>query len=259
MENNPSKSLDILGIKPISDAINAVTMAAVTSAQELFNRICFPVAEEFGQYLKDRVHLYRISNLTKIANKSRLMLDARFSPDIKVGAHPRLVHQIIENGSWADTDEVQSMWAGLLTSSCSEDANDDSNLIFINLLKQLTSLEAKILNHVCMNSEKKLTKTGLIFPQQLIIPIKELQKISGVNDIHRLDRELDHLRSMELVVMGFDMLRQDDNVDVTPTALAVNLYVRCQGMIISPVEYFGLTNDGQAKESKESGSDASIA
>ncbi len=259
MEKPQSASLDILGIKPISDAINTITIAAVTSAQELFNRICHPAAEEFGLYLKDRVHLYRISNLTKIANKSELMLDARFVSDVKIGAHPRIVHQIIENGSRADSDEVQNMWAGLLTSSCSEDGNDDSNLIFINLLSQLTSLEAKILNHICENSKKKITKRGLIFPQQLIIPVQELQKISGVNDIHRLDRELDHLRSMELVVMGFDMQGKDDNVDVTPTALAVNLYVRCQGAVISPVEYFGLTEDGQAVVSNNSGSDASIA
>jgi hypothetical protein len=46
-------------------------------------------------------------------------------------AHPRVLHEIIENASWVDDEEVQAMWAGLLASSCTEDGKDDKNLIYI--------------------------------------------------------------------------------------------------------------------------------
>lgn len=61
-----------------------------------------------------------------------------------------------------------------------------------------------------------------------------------MQDLHRLDRDLDHLRSVELMNTGF-YLNKIHEVEITPTALGMHLYVRCQGYIGSPVEYWQLT------------------
>jgi len=77
-------------------------------------------------------------------------------------ALPRLVRLTLEEGSWIDTEEVRGMWAGLLASLCTEDGKDESNLIFVNLLAQLTSSEARLLNYLCENAEKVTNPIGVV-------------------------------------------------------------------------------------------------
>lgn len=137
------------------------------------------------------------------------------------------------------------MWAGLLASSCNEAGNDESNLLFINILKQLTSVEISILNHACEECDKSVTKAGWVQANELEIVLDGLIELTSVSDFHRLDRELDHLRSLELIVSGFNPYSTE--ADITPTALALQLYVRSQGYIGSPIDYFGIEkiDDGE--------------
>ncbi|MDP3259938.1 MAG: Abi-alpha family protein [Thermodesulfovibrionales bacterium] len=159
-------------------------------------------------------------------------------------APPRLVADILNKGSWVANEEVQDMWAGLLASACTNDGHDESNLIFINMLGQLTSLQAKILNFGCENAKKTLSKAGwLTSVEPLIVNLDKLQTITGCVDFHRLDRELDHLRNLGLIGHsgfggGFDMNSTD--AEITPTGLALQMYVRCKGFIGDPSTFLGL-------------------
>lgn len=67
-------------------------------------------------------------------------------------------------------------------------------------------------------------------------------RISGITDLHRLDRELDHLRALELIDGGVPVDEEGPEVTIAfkPTGLGLNLYVRCQGATESPVVYFGV-------------------
>jgi hypothetical protein len=47
--------------------------------------------------------------------------------------HPRLLHEAIDEGSWADDDDIQRMWAGILISGLSTDGRSDENLILYPL------------------------------------------------------------------------------------------------------------------------------
>ena len=238
MSDESSKSLDIFGVKPVADAVSCVTKAAVEGAAAFLGRICLPAAEEIGLLFQDKVKAWRAKNALAIVNEAEARFE-KFKQDPNVHAHPRLVAATIEHGSWIGDKTVQDMWAGLLSSSCSPDGKDESNLIFINLLSQLTSLQVRVLNYACENVQKTVSPVGLIIEKKaLFMEISDLQKIAGTDNIHRLDRELDYLRSLELIHVGFQtgVLR----VNITPSALALNLYVRCQGFTGSPVEYFGL-------------------
>lgn len=131
-------------------------------------------------------------------------------------AHPRLVGVVLQQGSWVDADEVQDLWAGLLASSCSEDGRDDSNLMFADLLARLSNSQVRLIDHVCSHSTKSLSDSGLLDSAIFVIKLTDLHSISGVTDLHRLDRELDHLRSLELVSphSGFmELIRFSGRVD----------------------------------------------
>jgi len=245
MNDEKSQKVDVLGIQPIADSINIVTK----TASEFLNLICRPAAEEFGFLLQDRVRYWRIRNLSNIAFKAKGILEIQ-NDGFDLSASPRIVHNILENGSWIDNDIIQGMWAGLLASACTKEGKDESNLIFIHLLSQLTFSEVKILNYCCEEAEKKITHNGLIFAKDFTVNFEILLKLSGVMDIHHLDRELDHLRSLELISItsGFKQIEMPEepktseniDIDVTPTGLALNMYVRCNGSLQTPSEYFGL-------------------
>ena len=96
-----------------------------------------------------------------------------------------------------------------------------------------------------------VTASGLIYPETLTISVERLREIAGENDIHRLDRELDHMRSLALLMdwawEGAGLSSNDRTIAiVTPSAFALHMYVRCQGSRVSPVEYFGLSSPAAA-------------
>jgi abortive infection alpha-like protein len=205
---------------------------------EFLNRICLPVAEELGLFLKDKIKAWRANNTIKISEKAEAMLFSQ--PDrYERHAHPRIVSKILEEGSWTDVDEVQGMWAGLLASSCTLDGKDESNLMFIDLLSRITSSQARVLNYACRSSKKTMTEHGLLMSMENEIEnINEIIQISHVNELHVLDRELDHLRSLGLIEDGITWDGLKARVSVTSTALALQMYTRCQGYIGNPSKFF---------------------
>jgi hypothetical protein len=104
----------------------------------------------------------------------------------------------------------------------------------------LTRMQAKILKYACEHSEKVFWPNGLMTSDFLKATKEELFELTGEKDIQRLDRELDHLCALKLLDGGFHPMGMDLNAGLTPTALALQMYVRCQGERGSPVEYFRL-------------------
>ena len=254
MPDNNSKSVDLLGVKPVGDAIKIATEGTFKGAGEFLSRICLPAAEEFGLLLRDRVSHWRGIQAAKIVEKAEAKV-AKFARG-SVHAHPRLVFKVIERGSWSDDGVIQETWAGILASSCTEDGRDDSNVVFTSLLSQLTGVQLRILNYSVEVAPKYATKTGLPYAEGISLSHAQLVEISGCKDTQRLDRELDHLRALELIgtanALGFGggFNAQDDALvaSIGISALALHLYVRGQGYIGSPVEFFSLTKkpDGKA-------------
>ncbi|WP_160153571.1 hypothetical protein [Microbulbifer sp. ALW1] len=231
-----NKSLDLLGVKPIADSVNTVTTGTVNGASAFLSRICLPAAEEFGLLLKDKVSSWRAKNAVEIANRAQSLLEEQVQ-GLVVSAHPRIIYSTLENGSWAEDDFMQGLWAGLLASSCTSDGKDESNIILINLLSQLTSGQAKIISHVCQNTTTYMGKAGFIFSDEFYMEADDLLEVSGIDDIHQLDRELDHLRGLELISEGFDV--NNLRANVTPHSLCLQLYARSQGYVGSPIDFFG--------------------
>jgi hypothetical protein len=227
------------GIKPLAKAVEILAQRAVDAAEAFLGGICLPVAKEFGLFLKDKVHAWRTSNIVAIAQKAEQKMSENSIP-LGYHAHPRLVSEILSEGGWADDAVVQDLWAGLLSSSCTETGDDDSNLIFTNLLASMTKLEARITCFTCEKSVPYVTRSGLVHGAPISIPIKALVEIAGENDIQRLDRELDHLVEIGLLVprSGFHPDYDVTNARLTPSPLALHMYVRCQGSRKSPVEFF---------------------
>lgn len=211
-------------------------------AVDFFERICGPAAEELGLALKDKVSAWRRNNALQIASLAEEIIN-RNAGEIEVHALPRIACEILDESSWNEDRDVQKLWAGLLASSCSQDPNE-SNLIFIRILSQLTSLQVRVLEYACRASKKRLTPGGWVFAFFSSVEIKDLAALTGIDDIYRIDRELDHLRSLELIVAGVDP--HTTAADITPTPLALSMYIRCQGDLRPPNEFFQIEESTKA-------------
>ncbi len=236
-----NKSLDLLGIKGISDAVRIATERFIDGAAAFLARVCLPAAEELGLALKDRVSAWRAKNAVRMLSTANDMLLAQ-QPDTHDQIHPRLVHVAIEEASWTDEDAVQRMWAGLLASATSPGGQSDENLIFMNILRQLSSLQVRILNYAVETAPKYAGQRGLPIPGRLRVPTENLSALFAVDDLQRLDRELDHLRELGLIGFGQGggIDAEGDETDLTPTPLALHLYVRSQGSKLSAVDFWTL-------------------
>lgn len=211
----------------------------IDGASAFLSRICLPAAEEFGLLLKDRVNAWRTQNTLKIVDKAKSKLD--LTPEDNMQAHPRLVSGILEFGSWSESAEIQDMWAGLLASSCTEDGDDESNLIFINILSQITSTQVKMLNAFCKRAKITVSKGGWLHSEITFFDLSELQKLTGLTDVHRLDRELDQMSAFDLMNGGFDPSAR--NARIKLRSLGIQMYVRCQGYVGNPIEFLGIDVD----------------
>lgn len=241
MENKSESKVDLFGLTPYGETIKIVAQETLNGIGAFLSRICLPAAEEFGFLLKDKVSNWRANNAIKIAQKAEKILNAKNENDLQ--GHPKLIMNIINDGSWTDDDVIQDMWAGLLASSCSKDGKDEANLIFINTLNQLTKIEILILDYSCKNSNKYITNAGWIAANELIIPLKSIVEITNIDDLHRLDRELDHLRTLNIIgdsgiSGGFNS--ESTDADITPTPFALHMFARCNGSLKSPIEFYDI-------------------
>lgn len=236
MSEYKSRSLKFFGVKPVADIIPQVTKNTVDEAVAFLAHICPSAAEELGLLLQDEVKARRAMNAVRVVVVAKALFD-QYSPNQDVHAHPGLVAAIIEHGSCSDDETLQKLWGGLLASSCSSNGRDESNLIFVNLLSQLDGLQFRALVYGCDKSEKAVTTDGHIAPsKQLYVDILTLKSITESDDLRRIDRELNHLRDLELLSSAVDP--RVARIDITPTALALNFYVRCHGYSGSAVKFF---------------------
>ncbi|MGZ0020501.1 Abi-alpha family protein [Nitrosomonas sp. wSCUT-2] len=223
---------DLLGLQPVSKAIEK----SVDGLGAFLGKICMPVAEEIGLYFQDKVKVWRANNATEIGKRAEKLVDANGGIEGK-SIHPLLAWKIIENGSFADSSELQDAWAGLLASSCSEHP-DDSNHIFIDILSQLTILQVKIIVYSCKNSHIFVSKQGFIYSEDLSVSKEAIFKICDSDDLHRIDREMDKMRSSGLLGLGGGFHPDEATADLTPSPLCLQFYVRCSGFNGSPVDFY---------------------
>lgn len=236
-----------LSVAPYEKAVDTATKGAVEAASAFLSKTCLPALAELGGMLEDRVSYWRKCQALKLIQKWEARVKELGTEDYH--APPRLIETGLERGSLVDSEELSDMWAGLLASSCTPDGSDDSNLLFMNILDQLTIPQAKIIRYAVEHSEKKISADGLVYAEELSVDLATLIEISSIGDVERLDRELDHLRSIQMITTGFPLILHVTTgessgkppvADITPCALAIHFYVRCQGTLKTVTEYFGI-------------------
>jgi hypothetical protein len=266
------KSLDILGTKPLAKAVEKITDKSLDGIGAFFSAICMPAAAEFGLLLKDKVASFRKENLEAIANKAEEKIQhQKLEPT--GDANPLLLRQIIEDASWTDDANMQSMWAGLLAVASSKRAAADDSIIYTDTLKRLTPFQARLINHIYSDPrccsvkppiglhpesvfypKNKLIYTAVDvlkqFPGDLsdIVPIAESthEKILSDKESHgiaisRFRPQIEGLVTLGLIYEVHFLEQGREGVYVFPCLKGLDFYMRCLGYSVYPLEAFIVT------------------
>lgn len=236
---------DVFGIEPVGKAGEVVTKGVMDGISSFLSSVFKPGLEELGFLMKDRVRQWRLNNILRMLEKAKGRLEFNGN-ELNLTANARVGLAIMDESSKVDNEELQDLWAGLFVSSCTSDGHDDSNMNFVDLMRRMSTVEARILDYACRRCQKLLCCSKLIVADNLTISFDTLVSIAGTNDRYRLDSELDHMRSIELLVSdgltgGGGFSADDDKLDanITPSSLALNLYYKTHSIGQSPIEFWG--------------------
>ena len=212
----------------------------IAAAVAFLRRICPSATKEVRQLLRERLSNYRLDSAVEIALHAEETLV--FEPGTrKMRAHPHLVLRILEEGSWAESERIQQFWAGLLATSCSISAEDQANKVFIELLSQLTPVHIRIFAAACARATTFQSVSGAVKAHTQICSAQEVIQIVGSSDLIKIDRDLEHLSELGLLVKSnkseFFSLLNDANL--TPTRLGLDLYARCNAHRGTIQSYYG--------------------
>lgn len=202
----------------------------VAEAISFLGRICPSAALEVRQLLREGLSNYRVAAAVEIALKGEENLVSVPDGD-KLQAHPRLLVRLLEDGSWAEVDWIQQLWAGLLASSCTVEGNDESNLPFIDLLSQLTHIHVRLFVAACTRTTKVIAGPGRISSRPFACTTEEIMRITGSRDMIRIERDLAHLTDLGLLEerVKSRFFVAVNEACITPTPLGLQLYARCRG------------------------------
>lgn len=190
--------------------------------------MCLPAAEEVGLHFRDKVRGWRLKNTLTIIHEAKQMLEKRGNPEL-LHAHPRVAIKVIQEGSCVDSPDLQKMWAGLLASSCTKDGTDETSLIFVNILTQISSVQARMINYMTQESVKRFY-ARLPNYNPVTIEVSTLCDIAGLTDTSILERELNHLGYLGLIFnQELGSANQTDKYRITIKDVTLRLCARCNG------------------------------
>lgn len=256
-----NKTKSILGIEPVAEATKTIIDKSFNGLGVFLEKVFQPGLEEFGYLIKDKVRQWRLFNALKVMDKAKGRLGFE-NNELQILANARVGLSILDECSMIDDEELQDMWAGLFASSCTIDGMDDSNMIFVDLLKRISTVEARILKYGCVHCRKEIYPSGLIVPSETLeVSLEKLEEITGLTDVNRLDRELDHMTSLSLLLKGlftpsagFRISRPDLTAIITPSALALNLFYKTNAINCTPRDFWGDQLEEHKEETNVAGS-----
>jgi PilZ domain len=224
------------------------SLVRIAAAVGFLGRICPGGAQEIGQLLGGRLSNDKLANALSIALKVENLLAFELATD-RLHADPGLVVRILEDGSCTDEDWLKHFWGGLLATSCAVDGKDESSLVFVELLSQLTTFPVRILTVVCTRATKFMAESGSISAKPLACKIEELMLTTGSRGL-QFERDLERLSELGLIEKrdsNSPTLLACDETNITPSTLGLQLFARCNG-------HRGSLRDFYAADSRQSGS-----
>jgi hypothetical protein len=214
-------------------------------------RICPSATHELKLLFREGLSNLRIANAIEITNRAEMMLAAEGNSD-HLRSPEKVVLAIVKNGSWAEDASTQQLWAGLLATSCTLGGDDESNLPYLDLLSEMATIDGRLFVEACTKTQKTFAPSGAVSAKPLLCTSEDLIRIAGAHDLMKIDRNIFQLSLLGLLEPRVKpkYFSFDQDANLSPTALGLELFARCQGYRGAPHEYYA-AQEKQADASKE--------
>lgn len=180
---------------PLDPQTTAVATKAVSAVVEeakgLFGKFLGPACEELGALIGEHVRILRLKNQLRILRKATKILEAE-------GLEPKAVNlktfvPLLEAGALEEDPDMAERWASLLASAANPNGKEIVEPSFVDILKQLSPLQAKILDAIYQHIERnqipveQWNQRGILSQGlQQILQIKTNQFQFAVDNLIRL-------------------------------------------------------------------------
>lgn len=106
------------------------------------------VLAKIGDVLLDKLNYYRWNNAVKFFEKYEQKKTKRSSIGKETPLPPKFLFEILGNAFMEEADEVQDLWANLLSNWQFAENRTDIAMVFIEILKNLSKNEIRILSAI---------------------------------------------------------------------------------------------------------------
>ncbi|HXS78101.1 MAG TPA: hypothetical protein VN753_18125 [Terracidiphilus sp.] len=211
----------------------------LSRALAFLRRICPSATQELKLLFREGLGNLRVGHAISIAHRAEIMLASQPNFE-RLHAPPSVVLRVIKEGSWADDTATQHLWAGILVTSCTATGDDESNLPYVDLLAELATVDTRLYVEACSMAPKVFAINGAVSARALMRTADEMVHLTGTKDLSKIDRNI-----LQLSILGLLEPREKakyfsfaQTANLTPTALGLELYARCQGHRGAPFEYY---------------------
>ena len=192
-------------------------------------RLCQSGAEEAILLLGGHLDPARTECVFEIALGAEKLLATEPNAD-KMRADPKLVAHILREGSWAHSVQQKQLWIGLFANSCKPEGWDDSNMVFADMLVNITPAQATIFIEGCNRALESMRETDTTPPHRIVLSPHEMTELTHMYDLTRVATDVAYLYNLGVIDRLFDFTSyvETESFDITPNATGIELFRRCR-------------------------------
>lgn len=207
-----------------------VRLFRVNKALAFVLRISPAAEDDMLEMVRSHLSVEQVGRVVEIVLTAEEIASAR-NCALRHDLSSKLVLRILQDGSKVDEERTRRMWAELLAASCYEDADDVVNLNYATLLSRLDAVQMRIFDAACRRAMQAGWEQGFKFRQDLHCGADEVKKITHIQNLMAIERDLTHLNELGLVEQTVRpvLCQEVERVNLTPTILALRLYAKCKG------------------------------
>lgn len=221
------------------DPADILSEFRLARALAFLRRICPSATQELKLLFREGLSNIRVASAIGIIHRAEAMLAAERDFD-RLRAPQNVVMRVVQEGSWAEDAITQQLWAGILVTACTLMGDDESNLPYIDLLAELATIDGRLFTTACTKSPKVFASSGAVSAQPVICKPQDLIEIAGAHDLMKIDRNIFQLANLGLLEprLKSKYFNFEQDANLTPTALGLELFARCQGHRGAPHDYY---------------------
>jgi hypothetical protein len=224
-------------MSPIDPGTGLTILGGAIGGTKLIEKILGPTAEYIGGGLQNWTQK-RVENVGRIFQKAHQKLGERIDQPGTVP--PRVLKEILDDGSYCDDELVAEYYGGVLASSRTEDGRDDRGSTYLRLTTQLSTYQIRF-HYICYHWWRNLFQgTGLnslqiddLDKMSIFIPEPLFNKTMEFSDFERKT-----LPSISLHM--FNGLNRKDLIDVLGSGEPEQINKWCTKMNLKEISERGI-------------------